>query len=214
MHLLYPLDRLARRRDRPVYTQTDTHWTGLGAFAAYEALMDEIEDEVPMRRVTEADLSFREAVRPGDLGCKVDPEETSLHVFARPAKPAAQMTQDNRVYLNGRRVDYECPKAGATVCVILGDSFAHKMLPFLCESFGRLVFGHITTLDRELVREVKPDIVISLVNERFMIEVPTDEGAKPLEQLAAEKRARGAVYPPRIRSGTAVEAPVPWRRRS
>ena len=54
--ILYPLDRLVEHRDRPVFTQTNTHWTDLGAFLAYEALMDEIGDEVPVRRLTSSDL--------------------------------------------------------------------------------------------------------------------------------------------------------------
>jgi alginate O-acetyltransferase complex protein AlgJ len=209
--ILYPVGRLAEHRDRPVFTQTNTHWTDLGAFFAYEALMDEIGNEVSVRRLTSADLMFHEEVQTGDLGAKLDPSESSLHVYAWPIEPAARMTADNRVFLNGHRIDYECPAAGTMVCLVLGDSFAHAMLPFLCESFGRLIFAHITTLDRQLVTQVQADIVVSIMNERFIIQVPTDEGAETLEQLAAGKRARGVVYPPSREDGNRVDVPAPWR---
>ena len=174
--------------------------------------MDEIGDEVPMRRLTSSDLEFNEAVQMGDLGAKVDPSESSLHLYGMPTQPMAKMTSDNRVFLNGHRIDYECPAAGATVCLILGDSFAHAMLPFLCESFGRLIFAHLTTLDQQLVTQVEADIVVSLMNERYLIKVPTDERAKTLEQLANDKRARGVVYPPSRTGGNRVDTPAPWRR--
>lgn len=207
--LLYPLDDLVRRRDSPAFSQTDTHWTDLGAFIAYEALIDEIGNEVDVRRLTLVDLRLDEDVRPGDLGVKVNPKESSLHVFATPTNPAARLTDDNRVWLNGRRIDYECPAAGETACLVFGDSFAHQMLQFLAESFGRLVFAHLPTLDRDLVMEVEPDVVVSILNERFVIRVPVDDGAKTLAQCAAEKRAGGAVHPPRQLDGNRVDSPRP-----
>jgi hypothetical protein len=211
--LLYPLDRLVESRHRPIFTQTNTHWTDLGAFIAYEALMDEIGDARPVRRISTADLKFHEDVRAGDLGHKLDTVESSVHVFAILLRRAAQMVADNRVILNGHRIDYECPEAGPTVCLVLGDSFAHMMLPFLAESFGRLVFAHLPTLDQQLVAEVEPNIVVSIMNERFIIKVPNDDGANTLEELAKEKRSRGAVYPPRAGRGTRVETPDPAARR-
>lgn len=207
--LLYPLDRLIEERDRPIYTKTNSHWTDLGAFFAYDVLMDAIGDPIQVRRRAESDLKFFEEVHPGDLGSKIDPAESSLHLYAIPKPRKAQLVHDNRVILNGHRMDWECPQAGESVCLLLGDSFAHALLPFLAESFGRLVFGHITTLDRQLVDEVKPDVVVSLMNERYLIKVPVDEGARSLTELAAEKRARGAVYPPRTKGGTQVDTPAP-----
>lgn len=209
--LIYPLEHLAGRRDEHIYTETGTHWTDLGAFVAYEVLMDSIGDDKPVRRLTAADVSFHENVAPGGLGRKLDPAEASTQVYGAPIETAARMTLDNRIFLNGHRMDYECPVAGDTVCLVFGDSFAHMMLPFLAESFGRVVFAHLPTLDRELVTEMKPDIVVSILNERFLIKVPVDAGAKSLEECAAEKRASGAVYPPRSTGGTRVDAPYPWK---
>jgi alginate O-acetyltransferase complex protein AlgJ len=210
--LLYPLDQLRAARDQNVFTPTNSHWTDVGAFVAYQALMDEIGDEVTMRRLTESDLVFHEEMRPGDLGTKVDPVESSVHRYAMPRTPVAGMVEDNRVFLNGHRIDYECTEAPDTVCLIMGDSFAHMMLPFMAETFGRLTFAHISTLDRELVEEVGDEIVVTIMNERFMIQVPVDEGAKTHAQLAAEKRERGAIYPPRTKPGTRVDTPAPWKR--
>ncbi len=130
-------------------------------------------------------------------------------MYGNPSVVAARMTHDNRVFLNGHRIEYECPAAGDTTCLVFGDSFAHAMLPFLAESFGRLVFAHLATLDHSLVESTEPDVVVSILNERFLIRVPDDAGAKTLEECAAEKRATGAVYPPRSHEGNRVDTPTP-----
>jgi hypothetical protein len=209
--LLYPLDQLIERRDEPIYVKTGTHWTELGAFIAYEPLMDSIGESKQVRRLVENEIAFRQAVGPGGLGRKLEPPEVSTHVFGTPRDTAAKLTLDNRVYLRGLRMEYECPAAGNSVGLVFGDSFAHTMLHFLAESFGRTVFAHLPTLDRELVAEVRPDVVVSILNERFLIRVPVDEGAKTLEEWADEKRACGAIYPPRTRSGNRVDTPPPWK---
>ena len=211
--VLYPLEQLLERRDRPVYARTGTHWTDLGAFVAYEALMEAIGDERPVRRLTADDVYFVENVEPGGLGAKVEPPESSTHLYGAPSVAGARMTHDNRVFLNGHRIDYECPEAGDTTCLVFGDSFAHAMLPFLAESFGRTVFAHLSTLDRTIVESTEPDVVVSVMNERFLIRVPDDAGGKTLEQCAEEKRATGAVYPPRTTNSNRVDTPTPaWGR--
>ena len=70
-------------------------------------------------------------------------------------EPRARLVADNRVFNTGRTIEYECADAPGT-CVMLGDSFGYRMLPFLAESFGRLVFVHRPTLDFELIEAERP----------------------------------------------------------
>ena len=67
------------------------------------------------------------------------------------------------------------------------------MLPFLAASFRRLVFAQLPTLDHMLIEEVRPDLVVSVVNERFMIFIQHDAGAATLQDLASEKVAAGTL---------------------
>jgi SGNH hydrolase-like domain, acetyltransferase AlgX len=187
--VVYPIERLISKRDCGIYARTNTHWTVLGAFVGYEALLDALPTASVGRRLKRADVRFREVMYTGDLGRKVVPAEESVHVYGGPIKPCARMTEDNGVSNNGHRVDYECGSAKTSTCLVLGDSYAHGMLPFLAESFSRTVFAHISTLDRELVEEVAPDTVVSVMNERFLVRVPDDSNGKSLDQWIAEKRA-------------------------
>jgi alginate O-acetyltransferase complex protein AlgJ len=208
--LIYPIDELWARKDDLVYSATNTHWTDRGAFVGYRALADEIGDSVPMRRLNEDDLHWHEIVSAGDLGQKLRPPESSPSVFAEPRQPEAQFVHDNRVVNNGRRIDYECGAAPRVKCLVLGDSFADILLPFMAESFRHLVYAHIYTLDYELVREESPDVVVSLMNERFLFRIPHDIPARTLREWEEEKRATGDLYPPRRATTNRVDSPTLW----
>jgi hypothetical protein len=111
------------------------------------------------------------------------------------------------VHNQGRRIEYECPASSSLICLVYGDSFAVRMLPYLAETFDRTVFAHLPTLDYELVDDLAPDLVVCVMNERFMISVPNDQAARSLDDVAAEKRAANHVYPARTWTGTRVDSP-------
>jgi hypothetical protein len=71
------------------------------------------------------------------------------------------------------------------------------MLPFLAESFGRLVFIHRPTLDFELISSERPAVVFSLLTERFLMNVPFDQPYVPTRVLARKKREAGEMLAPR-----------------
>jgi hypothetical protein len=190
----YPLEELWEQRHRPIYSKTGTHWTQLGALVALEALAERMSGVMPVTRLTEEDVSLVEHMRAGDLGLKVDPPERSLDISLEIRNPRSALDYDNRIYNQGRRIEYEGSKGDRT-CLVFGDSSAYALLHLLAEGFRRLVFGHIHTLDRSLVEEVKPDVVITVMTERFLVRPPDDSNAPMLSELEKEKLAAGALLP-------------------
>ena len=76
--------------------------------------------------------------------------------------------------------------------MVFGESFANQMLVFLKESFRRLVFAHTSMVDRDLIAAERPDAVLSIPLERFLLRVPSDRDAHAeLERIVARKRAAG-----------------------
>ena len=65
------------------------------------------------------------------------------------------------------------------------------MLTFLSESFRRMVFAHLHTLDHELVETEQPDVVIGLADESGLLDVPADVEAPRAGELAVRKLAAG-----------------------
>lgn len=196
--LIYPIDELrSEARRAHVYSKTQSHWTELGAFVAYRRLMSDIGGSASVPVLTEEDVVLEEEESIGGLGRKVEPPQSSSSVAVAVRNPKARFVADNRVQNIGRRIEFSCDSAPPVRCVIFGDSFAERLLPFLAESFSRLVFAHHPAMDFGLVESEQAEIVIYVMNERFLIRVPHDLKARRLAEWEAEKRAAGLMYPPR-----------------
>ena len=190
--VIYPRSEIVAARDtRPVATPNDTHWNQFGAFVAYSRLLDQISEDVAVRRLTDEQVVFSERRRIGDLGAKLDPQLSAPSVMAHVIGSGVRVVSDNQVHNRGRLAEIECTIAPSTTCLLMGDSFTYAMLPFVVESFGRTVFAQTSTFDYELVEEVRPDVVVTLMNERFMRMRPAEFGAPTTRDVAAAKVKQG-----------------------
>jgi integrase len=169
--------------------------------------MREIARFAPVYEVSEEDLHFYEAEAQGDLAYKLD-LESGVSSCARYVYSKASLVHDNRVYGHGSLLITECQDAPPTTCVLFGDSACFAMLNFLAQSFGRLVFLQTPMVDYELIKREQPDVVVTEMVERFMIEIPIDSVAPSLEQLEEGVRTRGPERP-RIRFWDPSPEPVP-----
>jgi alginate O-acetyltransferase complex protein AlgJ len=201
--LIYPLDELIAAKPRLLYPKTDPHWSALGAFIAYERLAEEMSQVVRMHRVREEDVNFYEFGLVGELGFKIEPQVESPDMAAWVRKPTAYLVSDNCVVNTGTIVVAECPEAPWGTCILLGDSFSNWLWLYLAASFRRFVYAYTPTLDYDFIREYEADVVVSVLNERFMIIVPDDFGGPSVRDLEQEKKAHGLLR---------EETPV-WLRR-
>ena len=193
--VLYPLSALVAERDGMVYPKTDTHWSEYGAYVASRDLMARVTESLPVRRLAHGEVHLSHDERTGDLGVKLDPPVRSRFVYVDVINPRSRVVHDNRVRNHGRLVEYQADSHNALTCLVFGDSYAVRIMPVLAESFQRTFFAH-TYYDYELVRELQPDVVVSVVSERTLIKVQSDTGPG-IRQMEAEKRAAGDVMPPR-----------------
>ena len=201
--VIYPLEELvAHKQHDLVYIPTDTHWNELGAFIAYRRLIGEIGGVMEVREIPWEQLFISRSEVAGDLGGKLDPQRSSTQVFVDVTDWKAHYAHDNRIRFTGRRIEYTCEPAPDVTCLVHGDSFTEKLLHVLAESFGRLVFCQMPSLDYQVVQEVQPDVVVGLLNERFLLKVPYDATAPTQAELEASKRLEGKVFGPRRASGT------------
>ncbi len=192
LELIYPLEQLiAARASLPVYYRTDTHWTPRAAHLAYLLLCDALAGRgLELELVEEPAVEWTESSDLGDLGAKLDPPQRHTVIRARVRGRRAQIVADNRVAVTGRRLVVESDRDQAPSCVLFGSSYAVTLLPFLAESFRRVVFVHTTLVDAELLHAERPDVVISVTSERGLVVVPDDQGApaflRGLEHSARE----------------------------
>lgn len=193
VEILYPLDELrAARSRRLTYFPTDSHWTPWGAFVTYRVICDElVRRGLRLPVLDEERVRFAEKPHAGDLGSKLEPPLVGPGLEATVADPAARTVSDNLVRVTGRRIVVEAPLE-APSCVVFGTSYAIKALPFLAESFRRLVLVHTTAIDRATLEDERPEVVLTLTAERGLRRPPDDRGADSmLAETIERKRAAG-----------------------
>jgi alginate O-acetyltransferase complex protein AlgJ len=209
--LIYPLEQLIEESSRRrVCRKTDTHWTDFGAFVGYQALIREIEKEVPLHAVSEEELWFFERKLLGDLGYKLGigavPEPCTGYLYRR-----AECVYDNCIEGNGSLVVTECAHVPPTKCMVFGDSACYGMLASLAQTFGRMMFVHAPTLDYDLIAEERPDVVISEMTERYLIMTPDDSKPRTIRQIERDKRESGRYRPPILNWDPSPEMPMDIR---
>jgi alginate O-acetyltransferase complex protein AlgJ len=190
----YALDWLQRAKAGPeLYAKTDTHWNYRGAYVAYRAFCDLLSQQGldDLEVVGEERLHWYDEELEGDLGGKVLPEpKLGAMTRVEVAEPQARLTFDSGVVNHGWVVRFEKPAAGRT-CVFFGESFAYFLLPYLKETFERLVFVHTSMFIPEIVEWERADVVLGLPLERFLIRPPDDEdGFAKLRETVAKKGAQ------------------------
>ena len=142
------------------WRHTDSHWSSAGAYAGYRALMDRLSLVAP--RVVQPDafsLDWRE--ESGDLGAVCDPprraETTVVHMDEPRARVAADLCNHRRHMIKVTEID----DPSLPTAVLLRDSFATEMAPYLAESFRRCVMvGASARSFLDLVREERPDVIL------------------------------------------------------
>jgi hypothetical protein len=170
--------------DFVLYRRWDTHWNDRGAFAADRAICDALRPSLP---------NLGPTLERGQYESKTIPPENE---YVRPdlarmlgvgnwlnePLPYLQPRQPTRAQVVPTTIRpdrYHPPATSVTVfevpdpslprLVVFGDSFVHTLSRFVAEHFQRSVFiAHHWPLDRALVEEERPQVVIFEVCERYL----------------------------------------------
>ncbi len=187
--LVRPL-RAARAGALP-YLRTDSHWSFEGGLVVYRALcrafgVAPFEDLV-QRRIVErfafsGDLALKLQPAPIETvdGCRFATSARRVHAngFLRQFEASGRVTQAHL----GTQIVFENadPRVDPRRLVIFGDSYAHFMplnavatlTPLLADRFREVHFLWSPSIDWTYLDAVRPDIVLTEIAERFMIELP------------------------------------------
>lgn len=191
--LIDPVNYFAKvkARNHKLYWKTDTHWTYVGCFAAYQLLMAVAglpgNGDLLARPFHEGEIVL-------DLGGKLDPPVKELARFYRPlvhsrrisANPLVQFQEATSRFSEfelhmGTSVIYRNDSDSAidAKVVLFGDSFSeyrpHLLTGMLAETFRETHFLWTSDIDYDYVARVGADIVVSESAERFMGRAPRDD---------------------------------------
>ena len=186
---IFNMFRSSPHRDK-LYYKTDSHWSHLGAFAAYQMICKRMN--IPF----EAELLKRE-FKAGptlfDLGAKLPwpvKEPARYYRFRKNARIAEEGELvafkkkndcENEAGLHvGSFIRFQYDNAPRPEKVLIfGDSFCeyrdHLLTGLFADTFSEVSFAWTTSIDYGLVKELKPDVVLCAMTERFMSQIPNDD---------------------------------------
>lgn len=165
----------AAKEETALYYKTDSHWNHHGAFLGYRCIMGRIVKDFPdIVPLKESDVSLTWETSYGqDLSRLLDlphqfPDVNAdtlsvkkpSHVIARrplnPPKPFPQIVRTDR--------------KGKPVVLVYRDSYTDAMQPLLDETFGTVIYAEYDwmVLDKRLIDEYKPDLVLHIMVERML----------------------------------------------
>ncbi len=173
----------AARQRGLTYSRGDTHWTDLGAYAAYRATMETLRPVGIADRIPFARLRFADVMRPSDLyalagvGTLVDDRQVDVTFPARARDEALAVDPyasdpDLGQFERKRTVvaDPSLPTA-----VVFGDSFLGRLHEFFAEDFRHMTELHYNPsyeaglqFNEHVVATEHPTIVIQEVVERHL----------------------------------------------
>ena len=173
----------AKTRERTYYL-TDTHWNDRGAFAAYQQIILALRAQNPAVPPPWSRSDFEAGSREiegkdlaGMLGLKRVLHENELPLIPRRPRLARVIDPPGGdPALPAGRLVTEIPGSSLPRALVLRDSFASGLVPFLSEHFSRVVYLWQNDFDANAVRDEHPDVVIQEIVGRHLYSfVPSPE---------------------------------------
>lgn len=165
-----------------LYHMTDSHWSALGAFHGYEAIVEVLQDDFPtIGKLELADFDLVERETPG-LGnarmlgiANFLVEEGQFLNLREDSRIIERNTLDDFRPLNTQIITTSLPDAPSLF--ILGDSFLQAPLVYLEQSFSKTVVvdRRGRGFDREFILQESPDLVIFETVQRNLFQQPRRE---------------------------------------
>lgn len=187
--VIYPLWDMAMQKPAgDLYPKTESHWNMRGAYVAYRKCCEALG----LNPLTEG-KHFRYVGKTicGDLGEKFTPGRTSETVDCHFHNTSPKVVYDNRIINNGRYIIHENPDSKLPKAVIVGTSSSEYLAMFFRHHFRILHNIHSSILEHDFIEKERPDYVINVLGERFMVEIPKDFDQKTWDIHEKEKKELG-----------------------
>lgn len=177
-------DVMNAHKDEKIYYCLDTHWTELGAYYGYQALMNEIEKKFPAAAphpISDYDIK-NVAVDYTDMMSYAGIEEmgvtetapfmiskyTPLSPYDSAKKEEAYIWNFTDEFFSNKQSHTEIANDALPKGMFLFDSYGLNAIHFIAEHFSSLTCMPIWnySVDYDIVEEEKPDYIIQLISER------------------------------------------------
>ena len=156
----------------PLYLKSDTHWNDLGAFYAYESIMEAVKvyfPKIPIQSLSDYQLNINKTPAEGDLaimqhlnGYGQDSSITLKPLYTINYHQVADSFGDSGFIVQQKDSLSQLPRL-----LQWRDSFSKALVPFLSNSFAESTYLWRRLPDLNIIDQQKPDIVIIEFVERY-----------------------------------------------
>ena len=185
--VIYPKEELLAHKDKGLlYYKNDTHWSDLGAYYGYVALVTALQKTYPdLKPVPTSNLQMGKVVnRDKDLARMLNlevPEYNTLsYTVPQIVKSNATVVEK---YPDADKARITANPQGKYKIFFISDSFTGSMRPFLNETFARVVYSgdkHLFAPEIPFILKEKPDILVIECVGRYsndlLLNTPVKEG--------------------------------------
>lgn len=165
---------LAAKGDKPLYLYTDTHWNADGAYIGYAAIVEALAEWFPEMQPRAKHKFYRlmDTTNLGDLARmvgldkRITEDMVYLNCGSLPRMVDAPVPMDGPMMDHVKSFIFEQDGTQLPKGVMLCDSFAEHITPWLSWHFSRFVSVGTYGYERKLIAAEKPQVVIQLLVER------------------------------------------------
>lgn len=160
----------SKKQENRLYRKFDSHWNDLGAFYAYETLMDEVIKDFPIKKLDIYSYKIDSIKTKGGISKMLNSLDKENQIILKPLFKSQVVDLEIPKYYDNPKIYESRHKNPAKKFKILlfRDSFASALKPFINETFGECTYIWSHKFDKELILKEKPDIVIIEYIERYL----------------------------------------------
>lgn len=166
-----------------LYHRYDTHWNDRGALIASQQIAQRLARWFPaITPLRREDFVTSGAVPSGDrttmLGLVDEGKRALPGLIPRRGWSATVVfpTRPNPYSEDGTVITENRTAPGGVRAVMFRDSFGSRLIPYLSEHFGRILYQWQNDFDPDLIRDERPDVVIQeMVGRHLYTFVPSPE---------------------------------------
>ena len=153
---------LKEKKENQLYYKTDSHWNDLGAFIAYQHIIDYIKKDISIQKLELKDYKVSTDFKVlGDNTQMVNiKEKTEVINFEKKTPSRIEVLSDDQKFLHFKNEskDYKL--------ILYRDSFSNALIPFFNETFENAIYIRNFKINKRDIENNNPDIVILELVER------------------------------------------------
>lgn len=166
----------SKKAEERLYDKTDSHWNDYGAYIGYRAIMDDVSKAIPKvqsKELNEFQIEKKTLNEGGDLAkmLSIPKSFSEEHIILNPKSPRTALPVEKYPYKLKQGTVMETKDKNAPRLLMFMDSFTVRLIPFMSEHFSTSVYQWSHDMDKNLVNQAKPDIVVHEIAERFIVDL-------------------------------------------